>query len=48
MTKLGIQDKDQLMDFMKDRSNRYHADQVVKDHSQFDSLIEMIKKALGK
>ena len=48
MTKLGIQDKDELMDFMKDRSNRYHADQVVKDHSQFDSLIEMIKKALGK
>ena len=48
ITKLGIQDKDQLMDFMKDRSNRHHADQVVKDHSQFDSLIEMIKKALGK
>jgi ferritin len=48
MTKLGIQDKNQLIDFMKDRTNRQHADQVVKEHSQFDSLIEMAKKALEK
>ncbi|WP_430610264.1 hypothetical protein [Enterococcus sp. DIV0876] len=48
MAKLGIKDEGQIMDFLKDRGNRQKADQVVKDHSQFDSVIAMLKKALNQ
>jgi hypothetical protein len=46
--KLGVKDNHQLIDFMKESANRQRADQIVKEHTQFDSLIEMVKTALGK
>jgi hypothetical protein len=46
--KLGIKDNHQLIDFMKESANRQRADQIVKEYTQFDSLIEMVKAALGK
>ncbi|MFS1085962.1 hypothetical protein ACFC90_04665 [Enterococcus casseliflavus] len=48
MAKLGIQNENQIFDFLKDRPNRQKADQVVNEHSQFDSVISMMKKALQK
>ena len=48
MAKLGIQNENQIFDFLKDRPNRQKADKVVNEHSQFDSVISMMKKALQK
>jgi len=48
MAKLGIQNENQIFDFLKDRPNRQKADKVVNEHSQFDSVISMMKKTLQK